>query len=139
MVVPTFAPIMNGAAMRSLTTFLATSGTTTDVVMVLDLMAAVVINPQKKDFISPAKKNRLKFSGDCALSKSEISFLKIKIEMTRRMKETTVNAMGLGISRTRKSVAKLKGVHAVPETFATSPDDGNIACPNHEDAEDKKP
>ena len=50
MVVPIFAPIMNGAACFSVTIFLRTIGTTTEVVMVLERMAAVVSNPQIKDF-----------------------------------------------------------------------------------------
>ena len=49
-VVPIFAPKMKGAACFSLTIFCATIGTTTEVVMVLERMAAVVSKPQIKDF-----------------------------------------------------------------------------------------
>ncbi len=49
MVVPILAPKMNGAALRNVVTFLATSGTTKDVVMVLDRMAAVNTVPQAND------------------------------------------------------------------------------------------
>ena len=50
MVVPTFAPIIKGAACFRFAIFLATIGTTTDVVIVLERMAAVVSSPQEKDF-----------------------------------------------------------------------------------------
>ena len=49
MVVPMFAPKIKGAACRRLTTFCATNGTTSDVVTVLDRMAAVVTSPHPKD------------------------------------------------------------------------------------------
>ncbi len=49
-VVPIFAPIINGAACLRVTIFLATIGTTTDVVIVLERMAAVVSKPHEKDF-----------------------------------------------------------------------------------------
>lgn len=58
MVVPIFAPKINGTADFSLTTFFATKGTTNEVVTVLDLMAAVVSNPQVNDFSVFLKKNR---------------------------------------------------------------------------------
>ena len=47
MVVPMFAPKMNKKAARNLITFLATRGTTKDVVMVLDRIKTVLINPVK--------------------------------------------------------------------------------------------
>ena len=49
-VVPMLAPIIKGAACFRLTIFFATIGTTTDVVMVLDRIAAVVTSPQPNDF-----------------------------------------------------------------------------------------
>lgn len=49
-VVPTFAPIIKGAACRRSAILFATMGTTTEVVIVLDLIAAVVNIPQPKDF-----------------------------------------------------------------------------------------
>ncbi len=58
MVVPTLAPIIKGAAARSLTTFFATRGTTRDVVIVLERMAAVVSNPHPNDFSGLLKKKR---------------------------------------------------------------------------------
>jgi hypothetical protein len=47
MVVPIFAPIINGAACLSLTIFCATIGTTTEVVMVLDRMQPGKQAPEK--------------------------------------------------------------------------------------------
>ena len=49
-VVPIFAPKIKGTAFLSLTTFLATNGTTNEVVTELERIAAVVIRPQPKDF-----------------------------------------------------------------------------------------
>ncbi len=49
-VVPILAPIIKGAACFRLTIFLATIGTTSEVVMVLERMAAVVKSPQVNDF-----------------------------------------------------------------------------------------
>ena len=57
MVVPIFAPSIKGKADFNRTTFLATKGTTNDVVTVLDRIAAVVNNPQAKDFSEFLKKN----------------------------------------------------------------------------------
>ena len=56
MVVPIFAPKMKGAACFSLTIFCATIGTTTEVVMVLERMAAVVSKPHDKGFQLTLKK-----------------------------------------------------------------------------------
>ena len=50
-VVPTLAPIINGAACRSVVIFFATMGTTIEVVTVLDRIAAVVTRPQVNDLI----------------------------------------------------------------------------------------
>ena len=69
MVVPILAPIINGAACFSVAIFFATMGTTTEVVMVLERIAAVVNNPQVKDFNGFLKKKRLKTSGDFAFKK----------------------------------------------------------------------
>ena len=49
MVVPMFAPRINGTTPWSFTTFFATSGTTSDVVTVLERIAAVSNSPQPKD------------------------------------------------------------------------------------------
>ncbi len=49
-VVPILAPIINGAASFNVAIFFATMGTTTEVVMVLERIAAVVSNPHAKDF-----------------------------------------------------------------------------------------
>ena len=57
MVVPMFAPMMNGMALRRRTTFLATRGTTSEVVTVLERIAAVVRKPQPNDFQAFRKKN----------------------------------------------------------------------------------
>ena len=57
MVVPIFAPRIKGKAEFILTIFFATNGTTSEVVIVLDRMAAVVNNPHPKDFSGLLKKN----------------------------------------------------------------------------------
>ena len=67
-VVPIFAPNMNGTASRSLTIFFATMGTTMEVVIVLERIVAVVMRPQAKDFMGLLKKNLLKASGDFAFN-----------------------------------------------------------------------
>ena len=56
-VVPMFAPKIKGKADLSFTTFLATKGTTNEVVIVLDRIAAVVSRPHAKDFNEFLKKN----------------------------------------------------------------------------------
>ena len=48
-VVPILAPMINGAASFNVAIFLATMGTTTDVVMVLERIAAVVSSPHAND------------------------------------------------------------------------------------------
>lgn len=113
-VVPIFAPIINGAAIRIFTIFFATIGTTIEVVIVLERIAAVVTSPQKKDFISPAKKNLLNVSGDWAFNKFEMSFLKIRIEITRRINDIIASTTPFEIFATIRSVAKLNGVQVVP-------------------------
>src|SRR5688572_30259963 len=96
-VVPIFAPMIKGVASRSLAIFFATIGTTTDVVMVLDRMAAVVTRPHPKDFHGLKKKNRANASGDFAFNRSEINFRNSKIE-TKRITKAAVEIMkGLGI------------------------------------------
>jgi len=51
------APSIKGKADFNRITFLATKGTTNDVVTVLERIAAVVNNPQVKDFNEFLKKN----------------------------------------------------------------------------------
>src|SRR4051812_36937219 len=89
-VVPTLAPIIKGAACFRFTTLLATMGTTTEVVIVLDRIAAVVSNPHEKDFNGLLKKNLLNTSGDFAFRRSEINILKIRIdENSKTIPKTT--------------------------------------------------
>ena len=106
-VVPTLAPIINGAACFSVATFFATIGTTTEVVIVLDRMAAVVSTPHKNDFNGLLKKKRLKTSGDLASSKSEISFRKIRMELNSNATATTVRIKALGTLSTKKEITQL--------------------------------
>ena len=80
-VVPMLAPKMNGAASFNFTTFFATSGTTNEVVTVLDLMAAVVSNPHPKDFSVLLKKNRWNLSCEPKPRILVITFRKNKIEL----------------------------------------------------------
>ena len=56
-VVPILAPKINAPACLSLIIFLATKGTTNEVVMVLERMAAVVSNPHPNDLYGFLKKN----------------------------------------------------------------------------------
>ena len=52
-VVPIFAPMINGNALRKETLSVATNGTINDVVTVLECMSAVVTMPQEKALIGP--------------------------------------------------------------------------------------
>lgn len=91
-VVPKLAPMINTATLFKPTTFLAAIGTTTDVVIVLDRIAAVVRNPHPKARTSPPKMKRLKPSGDLASRRSEINFRNTNIEqskMTNAIRKTT--------------------------------------------------
>ena len=139
-VVPIFAPIINGAAIRIFTIFFATMGTTIEVVMVLERIAAVVMSPQKKDFISPAKKNLLNVSGDCDFRKFEMSLLKIRIEITRKINDSITSTTPFEIFATIKSVAKLNGVHAEPNARLVDPSaiEKNVS-PSHADAVERNP
>ncbi len=103
-VVPIFAPMMNGAACFRLAIFFATMGTTTEVVMVLDRIAAVVRSPQAKDLNWFLKKNRLNTSGDFAFNKFEISLLKISIDENNKASESIAMKNGLGIFASKKSM-----------------------------------
>ena len=107
MVVPILAPKMNGAALRNETIFCATIGTTTEVVMVLERMAAVVVIPQKNDFQEFLKKKRLNRSGELASKRSEINFLKRRIELNNKPKANKANTKPLGMEFTRKSIIGL--------------------------------
>ena len=91
MVVPMFAPKMNGAALRNGTMRCATMGTTTDVVMVLERIAAVVMVPQKKDFHAFLKKNLLKRSGELANSSPEINFRKTRMDTNSNVKDNAAS------------------------------------------------
>lgn len=118
-VVPMLAPSINGTAFRRVIIFCATMGTTTDVVMVLERMAAVVNNPQKNDLMVFLKKNRLNFSGELAISNPDISFLNSRIDRNNKPKENRAKRNPLGMIFTRKSIIELnpdhKGVKVVPD------------------------
>ena len=100
MVVPMLAPNINGAALRSETIRCATIGTTTEVVIVLERMAAVVIVPQKNDFHAFLKKKRLKRSGELANRSPEINFRKTRIEVNSKMNDNAASRNPLGIIST---------------------------------------
>jgi len=106
-VVPILAPRIKGAACLSFTIFCATIGTTTEVVMVLDRMAAVVNKPQVKDLSGLLKKKRLKTSGDFAFKRSEINLLKIRMDAKSKATAAVVRKNGLGISAIKKLVMGL--------------------------------
>jgi hypothetical protein len=103
-VVPTLAPMINGAASFKVAIFFATMGTTTDVVMVLDRIAAVVSSPHEKDLSGFVKKKRLNLSGDFAASRSEINLLKMRIEENKRPTAIMASKNGLSIVVNRKSI-----------------------------------
>ena|SRR5688572_15692485 len=111
MVVPRLAPKIKGAALRSETIFCATIGTTTEMVIVLERMAAVVTMPQKKDFQAFLKKNRLKRSGELASRSPEINFRKSKMDVKRSTNASRASKNPLGIMVRRKSVTGPKSVH----------------------------
>lgn len=104
MVVPMLAPKIKGAALRKETIRCATIGTTTEVVIVLDRMAAVVTVPQKNDFQSFLKKKRLNRSGELASNNLEISFLNNKIELNNNINATSASTKPLGMMVTTNSV-----------------------------------
>lgn len=103
-VVPMLAPIMNGPACFNLTIFFATIGTTTDVVIVLERIAAVVRSPQVNDFNGLLKTKRLKASGSRASSKFEINLRKIKTDVNNKRRARAARKKGLGIILIRKPV-----------------------------------
>lgn len=94
MVVPIFAPIINGAACFNEANFFATMGTTTEVVIVLERMAAVVSMPHPNDFHCPLKKKRLNASGLFARSRFETIFRKITIDTNNKARATNANNQG---------------------------------------------
>src|SRR5689334_14870185 len=95
MVVPTLAPMMNGAACLRLTILFATMGTTTDVVIELERIAAVVSRPQEKDLNGLLKKKRLNTSGLLAFNKSDISLRKMSMDAKSRRIASTTRMKGL--------------------------------------------
>ncbi len=103
-VVPILAPKIKGAACLSFTIFCATIGTTTEVVIVLERMAAVVSKPHVKDFNGFLKKNRLKTSGDFAFKRSEINLLKIRMDAKSKATATAARKNGLGMLAIKKLV-----------------------------------
>ena len=123
-VVPMFAPRIKGAACLSFTIFCATIGTTTDVVMVLDRMAAVVNKPQAKDLSGLLKKKRLKTSGDFAFKRSEINLLKIRMDAKSKATAAVVRKNGLGILAIKKLVMELNPNQKWLTLFSTCSGDG---------------
>lgn len=89
-VVPILAPSIKGAALRNVTIFFATNGTTRDVVIVLDRMVAVVTRPHPKDFNLLLNKNFWTLFSESNPSKSVITFLKKSTEPNKRAKERTI-------------------------------------------------
>src|SRR5271170_3930880 len=83
MVVPILAPRMKGNTDFLFTIFLATRGTTREVVTVLDRIAAVVSTPQTNDFNGLRKKNFLNRSCDPSPKRSVTPLRKNKMEPKR--------------------------------------------------------
>src|SRR5690606_10684874 len=104
MVVPIFAPRINGTTFRNETIFFAAIGTTRDVVTVLDRIAAVVISPQKNDFDGLVKTNLPNRSGDCLVTSLEMSLLKTMIDVNSSPKARTASTSPLEMFPTRKSI-----------------------------------
>lgn len=123
-VVPMLAPKMNGAAFRSETIRCATIGTTTDMVMVLERIAAVVTVPQKKDFQAFLKKKRLKRWGELASSKPEINFLKTRMEENKRINESAASKNPLGIKSPSHSTTGPNIFHFCEKELDTGPATG---------------
>src|SRR5690349_13151176 len=124
MVVPMLAPKIKGAAFRSDTIFCATIGTTTEMVIVLERMAAVVTMPQKKDFHAFLKKNRLKRSGDVASKRPEINFRNNKMDVKSNMNANKARRNPFGIIVNRKSTAQPKSVHRPVNELSTGTAEG---------------
>lgn len=108
MVVPMFAPKIKGAAFFMETIRFATRGTTTEVVIVEDRMAAVVVTPQKNALSLFLKNRSLNFSGDRVSSNSEINFLKIRIDKNSKKNERIAKMKPFGMDSTRKSINVVK-------------------------------
>src|SRR5258708_25760497 len=106
-VVPMFATRINGTALRSLTIFFATKGTTNEVVTELDRIAAVVSTPQVNDFSGLRKKNRWKRSGEPKPSKLVSTFRKNRIEPKRINKDKIISRKLLPIEAANQSVITL--------------------------------
>jgi hypothetical protein len=88
-------------------------GTTTEVVIVLDRIAPVVIIPQKKDFPGFLKKKRLNRSGELAKSIPEISLLKRRIEENNKINDVRTSTNPFEIVLTKKSIIELNPDHPV--------------------------
>ena len=122
-VVPIFAPRIKGAAFFNDTIFCATMGTTTEMVIVLERIAAVVTIPQKKDFHAFLKKKRLNRSGEVASKSPDMIFLNSKIEVKSRANATSARKNPLGSNVNRTSVARPKSVQRVVKDAATGTED----------------
>lgn len=138
MVVPMLAPSINGAAFRKVIIFCATIGTTTDVVIVLERMAAVVRRPQKNDFHVFLKKNRLKRSGELAISNREISCLNNTMERNNKPNDNTASTKPLGIIRIKKSTTGVKPDHPVGMDSACIRGRFKKRCVMYSEVSDKK-
>ena len=111
MVVPMLAPKMKGAAFLIDTIFFATNGTTTDVVMVEDRMAAVVVTPQKNAFNRFLKNKLLNRSGDPVSNNPEINFLKSRMEINTSANARMASINPFGIISEKKSIRILNPDH----------------------------
>src|SRR5262245_10499392 len=99
-----FAPRINGTASSSFTTFLATIGTTSEVVTELERMAAVVSIPQPKDFSGLWKKNLWNLSGDPKPRRFVSTSRKKRIDPKRSANESTMSTKPLPIVVTSQDV-----------------------------------
>src|SRR5690606_19230894 len=104
MVVPMFAPRINGTTSRNETTFFAAIGTTSEVVTVLDRIAAVVTSPQKNDLNGLTNTSLLNVSCNRLVRRLVMSLLKTMIEMKRSPKDRVTRRNTLAMLPTRKSI-----------------------------------
>ncbi len=118
-VVPILAPSIKGAASFKVAIFFATIGTTTDVVMVLERIAAVVTSTHPNDLSWFLKKNRLNNSGDFAASRLEINLLKISIEPNSNARAIIANKNGLLMFANKKSIIGAKPNQKWETVFCT--------------------
>jgi len=139
MVVPTLAPIINGAACRRLVIFFATRGTTIEVVTVLDRIAAVVTRPQANDLSWSLKKKRLKDSGDRAFIKKDMRRRNTIIDPNSSINANSARIKGLFTVSSKEFVNGAKVHPPEDDGVDAGVDEPNSAVVIQDARPDKKP